>query len=213
MAEEGKKNEQHANQDAPGDEPLVNPDDGILDMDALMGGPKNEAAEPETDESAADDEAQQIKDQLIRTLAELENTRKRAERDVAQARKFAITDFARDLLSASDNLRRALESAPEDRDELDITLKNLVIGVEMTEKELLGVFEKHGIRKIDPLGDKFDYNLHQAMFEVPDANTEPGTVVQVMQPGYVLQDRLLRAAMVGVSKSPDDKKESVDTTA
>ncbi|WP_226893584.1 nucleotide exchange factor GrpE [Nisaea sediminum] len=213
MAEQGKKTEQHANQDAPGDEPLVNPDDGILDMDALMGGLKNEDSDAEADDDRADDEVQQLKDQLIRTLAELENTRKRAERDVAQARKFAITDFARDLLSASDNLRRALESAPEDRDELDITLKNLVIGVEMTEKELLGVFEKHGIRKIDPLGDKFDYNLHQAMFEVPDAKTEPGTVVQVMQPGYVLQDRLLRAAMVGVSKSPDDKKETVDTTA
>jgi len=213
MAEDGKKTEQHANQDAPGDEPLVNPDDGILDMDALMGDQQNEESEAESDDNQADDEVQQLKDQLIRTLAELDNTRKRAERDLAQARKFAITDFARDLLSAADNLRRALESAPEDRDELDITVKNLVIGVEMTEKELLGVFEKHGIRKIDPLGDKFDYNLHQAMFEVPDANTEPGTVVQVMQPGYVLQDRLLRAAMVGVSKNPDDKKESVDTTA
>ncbi|WP_420402979.1 nucleotide exchange factor GrpE [Nisaea sp.] len=213
MAEKDKKTEQHANQDAPGDDPLVNPDDGILDMDALMGGLKTETSDTETEDSGADDEVQQVKEQLIRTLAELENTRKRAERDIAQARKFAITDFARDLLSASDNLRRALDSAPDDRDELDITVKNLVIGVEMTEKELLGVFEKHGIRKVDPLGDKFDYNLHQAMFEVPDDKTEPGTVVQVMQPGYVLQDRLLRAAMVGVSKSPDDKKESVDTTA
>lgn len=211
MAEEGKKTEQDA---AANDEPLVNPDDGIIDMDALMGGEPQGGAEPDVDNADdGDDEVQQLKDQLIRTLAELENTRKRAERDVAQARKFAITDFARDLLTASDNLRRALDSAPEDRDELDITLKNLVIGVEMTEKELLGVFEKHGIRKIEPLGEKFDYNLHQAMFEVPDAKAEPGTVVQVMQPGYVLQDRLLRAAMVGVSKSPDEKQEKVDTTA
>ena len=108
-------------------------------------------------------------------------------------------------------LRRAVESAPEDRDDLDITLK-ISDGVEMTEKELLGVFEKHGIRKIDPMGEKFDYNLHQAMFEVPDANNAPGTVVQVMQPGYVLQDRLMRA-MVGVSKIPDAKTEHVDTTA
>lgn len=207
MAEDDKKTEQHANQDA---EPLVNPDDGIIDMDALTGGGASQEADADSDE---DSEAQQLKDQLMRTLAELENTRKRAERDIAHARKFAITDFARDLLSASDNLRRAVESAPEDRDELDITLKNLVIGVEMTEKEMLGAFEKHGIRKIDPIGEKFDYNLHQAMFEVPDANSEPGTVVQVMQPGYVLQDRLLRAAMVGVSKSPEAQKEHVDTTA
>ncbi|UUX52157.1 nucleotide exchange factor GrpE [Nisaea acidiphila] len=213
MADEDKKNEQQANQDASGDEPLVNPDDGILDMDALMGEAANRDAEDDADEGGAEDEAQQLREQLMRTLAELDNTRKRAERDIAQARKFAITDFARDLLSASDNLRRALESAPEDRDELDITLKNLVIGIEMTEKEMLGVFEKHGIRKIEPLGEKFDYNLHQAMFEVPDAKSEPGTVVQVMQPGYVLQDRLLRAAMVGVSKSPEEKQDSVDTTA
>lgn len=210
MAEEDKKNERKDG--ISGDEPLVNPDDGIIDMDALTGG-AGAADDADASEEAADDEVAKLKDQLMRTLAELENTRKRAEREIAQARKFAITDFARDLLSASDNLRRALESAPEDRDALDVTLKNLVIGVEMTEKELLGVFEKHGIRKIDPLGEKFDYNLHQAMFEVPDPNNEPGTVVQVMQPGYVLQDRLLRAAMVGVSKSADAKKDTVDTTA
>lgn len=210
MAEDDKKTEQHANQDA---EPLVNPDDGIIDMDAIVGAGAAQDAEVDTDGAGEDSEVQQLKDQLIRTLAELENTRKRAERDIAHARKFAISDFARDLLSASDNLRRAVESAPEDRDELDITLKNLVIGVEMTEKELLGTFEKHGIRKIEPLGEKFDYNLHQAMFEVPDANQEPGMVVQVMQPGYILQDRLLRAAMVGVSKSPDAQKEHVNTTA
>ncbi|MEQ8334834.1 nucleotide exchange factor GrpE [Nisaea sp.] len=210
MAEDDKKAEQYANQDA---EPLVNPDDGIIDMDAFVGAGASQDDEADSDDDGEESEVQQLKDQLIRTLAELENTRKRAERDIAHARKFAITDFARDLLSSSDNLRRALESAPEDRDELDIMLKNLVIGVEMTEKELLGVFEKHGIRKIEPLGEKFDYNLHQAMFEVPDAKSEPGTVVQVMQPGYVLQDRLLRAAMVGVAKSPEVPKEHVDTTA
>ena len=210
MVEDDKKIDQLADQEA---ESPVDPDDGIIDMDTLTGGDAPQEVEAESDESEEDSEAQQLKDRLIRALAELENTRKRAERDIAQARKFAITDFARDLLSASDNLRRAVESAPEDRDDLDITLKNLVIGVEMTEKELLGVFEKHGIRKIDPMGEKFDYNLHQAMFEVPDANNAPGTVVQVMQPGYVLQDRLLRAAMVGVSKIPDAKTEHVDTTA
>lgn len=181
-----------------------------MDNDALLA----DVASGDSALAQAQAEAQQLKDQLLRTLADLDNTRKRAERDVQQARKFAITDFARDLLSAADNLRRALDSAPENRAQLDATVRNLIVGVEMTEKELLGAFEKHGVRKVDPLGEKFDYNLHQAMFEVVDPNKEPGTVVQVMQPGYVLQDRLLRAAMVGVSKADDKRgQQPLDTTA
>ena len=151
-----------------------------------------------------------LKDQLLRTLAELENTRKRAEREREQTRKFGIADFARDLLSASDNLRRALDAAPENLDSLDDNLRNLVIGVEMTEKDLLAAFDKHGIRKIDPLGEAFDYNFHQAMFEVENAEHAAGTVMQVLQPGYAIADRLLRPAMVGVSKGASG---SVDTTA
>ena len=147
---------------------------------------------------------------MLRTLAELENTRKRAEREREQTRKFGIADFARDLLSASDNLRRALEAAPVNRDGLDDNLRNLVIGVEMTEKDLLAAFDKHGIRKIDPLGEAFDYNFHQAMFEVENADYAAGTVMQVLQAGYAIGDRLLRPAMVGVSKGASG---SVDTTA
>ncbi|MGB1006371.1 MAG: nucleotide exchange factor GrpE [Thalassobaculaceae bacterium] len=151
-----------------------------------------------------------LKDQLLRTLAELENTRKRADREREQTRKFGIADFARDLLSASDNLRRALDAAPENLDSLDNNLRNLVIGVEMTEKDLLAAFDKHGIRKIDPLGEAFDYNFHQAMFEVENADYAAGTVMQVLQAGYAIGDRLLRPAMVGVSKGASG---AVDTTA
>ena len=178
---------------------------------AAEGSPES-AAEGDAEEAAGDPAAEnaKLKDQLLRTLAELENTRKRAEREREQTRKFSIADFARDLLSASDNLRRALEAAPENRDGLDDNLRNLVIGVEMTEKDLLAAFDKHGIRKIDPLGEAFDYNFHQAMFEVENADYAAGTVMQVLQAGYAIGDRLLRPAMVGVSKGASG---SVDTTA
>lgn len=171
--------------------------------------PPAEATDGAGEEDLAAENAK-LKDQLLRTLAELENTRKRAEREREQTRKFGIADFARDLLSASDNLRRALDAAPENLDSLDDNLRNLVIGVEMTEKDLLAAFDKHGIRKIDPLGEAFDYNFHQAMFEVENAEHAAGTVMQVLQPGYAIADRLLRPAMVGVSKGASG---SVDTTA
>ena len=179
---------------------------------AAADGAPESAAEGDAEEAAGDPAAEnaKLKDQLLRTLAELENTRKRAEREREQTRKFGIADFARDLLSASDNLRRALEAAPENRDGLDDNLRNLVIGVEMTEKDLLAAFDKHGIRKIDPLGEAFDYNFHQAMFEVENADYAAGTVMQVLQAGYAIGDRLLRPAMVGVSKGASG---SVDTTA
>lgn len=156
----------------------------------------------------------QLKDQALRALADAENLRRRTEREKEQWRKFASADLAKDLLNAVDNLRRALDSAPADRDSLDDSIKNVIVGVEMTEKEVLAAFDKHKIQRINPLGEKFDYNLHQAMFEVEDPSKAPGTVVQVLAPGYVLHDRLLRAAMVGVAKGgkPDDH-ERIDTTA
>jgi molecular chaperone GrpE len=141
-----------------------------------------------------------LKDQLLRTMAELENYRKRAEREREEMAKFAITGFARDLLSVADNLRRALESVPVDHEKPEELLKNLLEGVEITEKELLSAFKKHGIEKIEPLGQPFDHHLHQAMFEVEDSDQPVGTVVHLMQPGYSLNGRLLRPAMVGVSK-------------
>ena len=126
-------------------------------------------------------------------------------------RKFGIANFAKDLLSAADNLRRAVESGPSDLEGADESVKNLIVGVQMTEKELLNAFEKNGVRKIDPTGEKFDYNFHQAMFEVETDKEEPGLVMQVLQPGYAIEDRVLRAAMVGVSKSnTPDQPEGVD---
>ena len=121
-----------------------------------------------------EEEVIELKDQLLRSVAELDNYRKRAEREKEQLRKFGITNFAKDLLSAADNLRRALESGPKDLEGADENVKNLIVGVEMTEKELLSAFEKNGVRKIDPIGEKFDYNFHQAMFEVETDKEEPG---------------------------------------
>ena len=128
--------------------------------------------------------------------------RKRGEREKDQIRQFGITSFAKDLLMAADNLGRALDSGPADTDDVDDVTRNLMLGVSMTERELQNAFAKHGIRKIDPAGEKFDYNFHQAMMEVEDPDSEPGTVVQVLQAGYAIGDRVLRAAMVGVAKAP-----------
>jgi molecular chaperone GrpE len=143
-----------------------------------------------------------LKDQLLRTLADMENLRKRTEREVAESRLYAVTSFARDVLGAADNIRRALESTGSDwKATADTGGQALYDGVELTERELLKVLEKYGIRKIVPMGQKFDPNLHQAMFEVPDASVPTGTVVQVLQAGFVLNDqRILRPALVGVSK-------------
>jgi|TARA_E500000178_G_scaffold299576_1_gene307350 molecular chaperone GrpE len=199
------------NADTP-DEPTAAP---IADADPELGGQENDAAvaaEATDDDSLAAENAK-LKDQLLRALAELENVRKRAEREKEQTRKFGIADFARDLLSVSDNLRRALDAAPQDRTQIDEALGNLITGVEMTEKELLSAFEKHGIRKLQPLGEVFDYNFHQAMFEVESNDHGAGIVMQVLQVGYAIGDRLLRPAMVGVSKGSGGAGENIDTSA
>lgn len=151
-----------------------------------------------------------LKDRLLRAVAETENLRRRADREKADAANYAITAFARDLLSVGDNLRRALDSIPADTD-LGDNAKTLVEGIEMTERELLNMFERHNIKKIDPLGEKFSYDLHQALFEIPDTGKEDGTIVQVMQVGFVIKDRLLRPAMVGVAKGGDAPAPHVDT--
>ncbi|MEQ8814949.1 MAG: nucleotide exchange factor GrpE [Thalassobaculum sp.] len=157
----------------------------------------------------------QLRDQALRALAEAENVRRRTEREKEQTRLYAAGNLAKDLLNAVDNLRRALDAAPADREALDDTVKNLIVGVEMTERDVLSAFEKAGIKRIEPLGERFDPNLHQAMFEVENSGKPAGTVVQLLAPGYVIHDRLLRAAMVGVAKSgptPSDRPR-VDTTA
>ena len=142
-----------------------------------------------------------LRNQLLRAMADNENLRKRTEREVAAAKKYGPFSFVRDLLASIDNLEKAISLIPENKDEMDETLKNILIGVDMTGREVASVLERHGISKINPDGEKFDYNLHQAMFEVPTNEVEPGTVVQVVQLGYMLHDRLIRPAMVGVSKA------------
>ena len=150
---------------------------------------------------AMEQERDSFKDQLYRAAAEMENTKRRAQRDVEQANKYGALGFMRDLTTPLDNMQRALESAPTERDDLDETYKNILIGLEMTVQEVTKIMEKHGVKVISPEGEKFDYNLHQAMFEVPTDEAEPGTIMAVAQDGYVLHDRLIRPAMVGVAKA------------
>lgn len=155
---------------------------------------------PAEDVARLETENAELKDRLLRTLAEMDNLRKRTERDVQDARAYAVTAFARDLLSVADNLKRALAAVPETEEDAP-ALKGLREGVSMTGRELEQVLGKHGVAPVEPQsGDKFDPNLHQAMFEVPDPAAVSGTIVQVVQTGYTISGRLLRPAMVGVAK-------------
>lgn len=160
----------------------------------------NDAGAPLAEPTAAEAEMAELKDRLLRTLADMENLRQRTRREVEEAQTYAVTRFARDLLEVADNMRRAVESAPKGADSEPV--RNLVAGVEMTEQALLSALERHKVRKVVPArGERFDHKLHQAMFELPTAELPPGTVAEVMAPGYVIGDRLLRAAMVGVAKA------------
>jgi molecular chaperone GrpE len=154
---------------------------------------------PETRSTELEAELAEYKDRLLRALAETENVRRRAQREREDASKYSIAGFAKDLLSAADNLRRALESLPESEAK-DERTRSLLAGVAATERELLGAFERYGIKRIDPRGEAFDHNFHQAIFEAERPDQPSGSVVEVLQPGYVLHDRLLRPAMVGVAK-------------
>jgi molecular chaperone GrpE len=149
---------------------------------------------------AAQAQAAEYKDQALRAMAEAENTRRRMQRDRDEAVKHAPAILAKDILTVADNLRRAIEHVPQEALAYDEALANLATGVELTERLLLSAFEKHAIRQVNPLGEKFDSNFHQAMFEVPGTGQPQGTVVQVMEPGYLIHDRLLRPALVGVAK-------------
>jgi molecular chaperone GrpE len=152
--------------------------------------------------AALEAEVASLKDQVLRALADGENVRRRAEREKEDAGKFAVSSFAKDVLSVADNLRRALESmagAQPDASHGE-AVATLLAGVEATERELLGAMERRGIRRLFPMGERFDPNFHQAMFEIPSVTETPGTILQVLQPGYVLHERLLRPALVGVAK-------------
>jgi molecular chaperone GrpE len=162
----------------------------------------SDAAEAAPDTVAAlTKEVADLKDKHLRALAEMENLRRRTEREIVDGRLYGIAGFARDVLGIADNMRRALEAAGSDlRQKADAGVAALLDGVELTERELLKMLEKHGIRKFEPLGEKFDPNLHQAMYEVPEPGVPAGTVVQVIQAGYKIGERILRPAMVAVSK-------------
>ncbi|MEX2129330.1 MAG: nucleotide exchange factor GrpE [Xanthobacteraceae bacterium] len=191
------------------------PDDNNRTTDQVSGKkPEGGAA---TNEAGTDDRAalaaavDELRDKFLRAVAETENLRKRAERDVAEARAYGIANFARDVIGVADNLARALEAIPpEARAGGDDTLKALLGGVDLTGRELHKALQKHGIRPLDPKGEKFDPNFHQAMFEMPDADLPAGTVVQVMQTGYAIDDRVLRPALVVVAKGGPKAAASAD---
>ncbi|WP_259781860.1 nucleotide exchange factor GrpE [Aestuariispira ectoiniformans] len=176
-----------------------------------------QTGEAENSELAVLDKLQaensELKDRLMRALAEVENVRRRADKERQDGQKYAVSPLAKELLPVADNLRRALEAIPGDLAQGDDQIKNMVMGIEMTEKQLLDAFEKVNIQRVNPQGEKFDYQLHQAMSEAEGTGQPAGTVVQVLQAGYVLADRLLRPAMVVVAKGDPEEGASVDTTA
>jgi len=174
------------------------------------GTPESATQEAEGAETTASPEEQiarlttavdELRDKFLRAVAEADNVRKRAEREVAETRSYAVTGFARDMLGVADNLARAIDAVdPEARAAADGTLKALLDGIELTSRELQKTLQKHGVRPVDPKGEKFDPHFHQAMYEVPNAEVPTGTVVDVMQTGYAIGERVLRPALVAVSK-------------
>ncbi|MCJ7526614.1 MAG: nucleotide exchange factor GrpE [Methyloceanibacter sp.] len=142
----------------------------------------------------------EMRDRLLRTMADMENLRRRTEREKTDTARYAISNFARDVLTVGDNLKRTVDHVPADAAAQDPALKSFLEGVELTERELLNVLERHGVTRIEPLGARFDPNCHQAMYEVPNPDVPEGTVVDVMQAGYVIGDRCLRPALVAIAK-------------
>lgn len=181
---------------------------------AAEAAPKVEGASVDARIDALLAEVGALKDQLLRGAADMENLRRRTAREIADAKQYAVTGFSRELLSVSDNLRRALDAVPAETRAAEGPAKTLLEGVEMTERELLRVMEKHGIRRLDPVGQKFDPHFHQAIFEAETADAAPGTVTQLVQAGYAIGDRVLRPAMVAIAKAPKPPEPaSVETPA
>lgn len=176
------------NGDVPAADDDVAPVDGVAD-----------AAEP-SQISVLEAEKADLKERLLRALADTENMRRRSEREAADARTYAVTNFARDMLTVADNIRRALENAPKAGEAADEALRSVVEGIELTERDLLSTLGRHGVKLLQPEGQKFDPNMHQAMFEIPNDQVPNGTVIQVVQSGYAIGDRVLRPALVGVAK-------------
>jgi molecular chaperone GrpE len=174
--------------------------------------PESEEAEDEEsgwkigELEALKEENTDLKDRLLRAAAEMENLRRRTERDKADTAKFAVSNFARDTLTIADNIARAIAHIPEDAADKDPELKSFLEGIQVTERELMNVMERHGIARLDPQGERFDPNKHQAIFEVDNKDVAEGTIVEVVQAGYVIADRILRPAMVGVAKGGEKQK-------
>ncbi len=159
-------------------------------------------------------EKAELKDRMVRMAAEMDNLRKRTARDVQDAREYSISNFAREMLSVSDNLRRALEAIPQEaRDSGDAGFKALIEGVELTERSMLQALERSGVKRINPANERFDPNYHQAMFEIPNPDVPNNTVLEVVQDGYVIGGRMLRPAMVGVSRGGPKQAKAVDEEA
>jgi len=171
-----------------------------------------ETEKVETSEDIIDklnEEISSLKDQRLRAIAELENFRKRAEKDQSDALKYGISNFAKEIINISDNIERAQSSIPEEAKNNE-TIKPVIEGIDLIAQSVVTTFEKIGIKKIESLNEKFDHNLHQAMMEIENDDLEPGTIVQELIPGYTLHDRLLRPAMVGVSKKPKKNDDIAD---
>lgn len=215
----GEDGESNANESAnrSADEPQGD-EDAIAEAVAAAVGDGAADESPWAQDPAAriaelEEEIAGLKDQFLRAMAEAENVRKRSERQLAEAHKYGVANFARAVLTIADDLSRALDAVPEDQRDGDGLLQTLHGGVEAVERELVKVLEAHHIERIDPAGEPFDPNFHEAMFEVPDSDLPSGTVAQVIQPGYRLHDRLLRPARVGVAKGDDTAPAPhVDTT-
>lgn len=170
---------------------------------------QNGAEGPAADPKAA--EIANLKDQLLRALAEAENTRRRAQKEREDTAKYAVGNFAKEMLNVADNFHRALEATPKDTE--DAALKNLIAGIEATERQLQAALERFGIKKIEPLGQVFDPNFHRPMAEVDNPDQAPGTILQVLQTGYMIHDRLLREALVVVAKGGGQNAPKIDTSA
>ena len=202
------KNEDDNNQDKDQDTSSVNNHDNQSNESTSIDEENSSNNEEDLDNDGTDthDEIKDLKDQLLRTLAENENLRKRTAKEIEQIKKYGHINLLRDFLNVVDNMERAVKSSISEN-QTEAGMKNLIDGIEIVLKEMKSLLDKNQIKKIEPLHEKFDYNLHQAMFEAPSSDYKQGLIIEVVQPGYVLHDRLIRPAMVGVSKGEVVEKE------
>jgi molecular chaperone GrpE len=192
----------HPEGGTPGNAPAEIPAPDSARTEPAAGGPSGAHRREDDPAGKLAAENADLKDRLLRALADAENVRRRAQKEVADAKAFGIAAFAKDILGVADNLGRALAALPAEERKAEGAVKTLIAGIELTDKDLLRILERHGIRKLVPLGEKFDPNFHEALFTVPDASVPPGTVSKVVEPGYAIGSRPLRPAKVGVAVAP-----------